>query len=244
MRTVLAASALALCLIVPTFAGETPGAAKEPAWSMNATIIEACSCQMFCPCYFNTSPAGHEGHEGHGAEHFCRANNAFRVNRGTYGAVKLDGAKFWVSADLGGDWSGGQMDWAVVTFDKSLSQPQRDAIANIVGHLYPAKWNSLTNAEGEISWTAGKDEAHALLDGGKTAEVHLKRFQGMTNEPVVIKNLKYWGAPRNNGFILMPNVVEAYRTGDKAFEFKGTNGFMITFDIDSKSVGGGVAGGK
>jgi hypothetical protein len=50
----------------------------------------------------------------------------------------------------------------------------------------------------------------------------------------VIKNLKYWGAPRNNGFVLMPNEVEAYRVGDKPFEFKGTNGFMITFDINSK----------
>jgi len=31
----------------------------------------------------------------------------------------------------------------------------------------------------------------------------------------------------------MPNTVEAYRLGDKAFEFKGTNGFMITYDIKS-----------
>ena len=84
-----------------------------------------------------------------------------------------------------------------------------------------------------ISWTASKDEARATLDGGKTAEVHLKRFQGMSNDPVVIQNLKYWGAQRNDGFVLMPNVVEAYRVGPKAFEYKGTNGFMITFDVTS-----------
>ncbi|MBI4364567.1 MAG: hypothetical protein HY568_03985, partial [Candidatus Latescibacteria bacterium] len=46
----------------------------------------------------------------------------------------------------------------------------------------------------------------------------------------------YWGAPRNDGFVLMPNEVEAYRVGDKPFEFKGTNGFMITVDITSKDV--------
>jgi hypothetical protein len=34
--------------------------------------------------------------------------------------------------------------------------------------------------------------------------------------------------------VLMPNKVEAYRAGDKAFESKGTNGFMITIDISSK----------
>lgn len=31
----------------------------------------------------------------------------------------------------------------------------------------------------------------------------------------------------------MPNQVEAWR-GDKAFEFKGTNGFMVTIDINSR----------
>src|SRR5882672_4997513 len=250
MKALSIAIALVLCGTIATGAvaaekkKAAPAAAKGE-WAMNATIIEACSCPMFCSCYFGSGhPAGHHDMTTHAEEHFCKFNNAIRINHGSYKGVKLDGAKFWVAGDLGGDFSGGQMDWAVLTFDKALSQPQRDAIGTIVGHLYPVKWKSLTTAEGDISWTANKDEAHALLDGGKTAEVQLKRFQGMTSEPVVIKNLKYWGAPRNNGFVLMPNVVEAYRTGDKAFEFKGTNGFMITFDIDSKSVGGGVAGGK
>ena len=34
-------------------------AAAAPEWSMNATIIEACSCPMFCQCYFNMEPAAH-----------------------------------------------------------------------------------------------------------------------------------------------------------------------------------------
>ena len=54
---------------------------------------------------------------------------------------------------------------------------------------------------------------------------------------MVIKNLKYWGVPRNDGFVLMPNDVEAYRAGDKTFDFRGGNGFMITIDIASKDVG-------
>ena len=60
-------------------------------------------------------PAGpRRGHEGHGgAEHFCRFNNAFQVNKGNYGPTKLDGAKFWVAGDLGDDFSNGEMDWAV-----------------------------------------------------------------------------------------------------------------------------------
>jgi hypothetical protein len=107
----------------------------------------------------------------------------------------------------------------------------------IAGHLFPVKWNSFTTAEANIDkWEYDNDSAVATIDGGKIAEVRLKRFPGMTNDPVVIKNLKYWGAPRNDGFVLMPNEVEAYRVGPKAFEYKGTNGFMITVDINSKDV--------
>lgn len=213
--------------------------AAAPDWAFNSTVIEACSCPLFCQCYFNTQPAGHHDHAagGGGATHYCRANNAYKINKGYYGATKLDGAKFWISTDLGGDFSQGQMDWAVLTFDKSLSQPQRDAIAVIAGKLFPVKWKSFKTAEGVIdTWQFDKDTAVATLDGGKTAEVRLKRFQGMTAEPVVIKNLKYWGAPRNEGFVLMPNEVEAYRVGPNAFEFKGTNGFMVTMDMTSKDV--------
>jgi hypothetical protein len=219
-------------------------AKAEPDWAMNATVIEACSCPMFCQCYFHTKPAGHSGagHEGHGGatEHFCRANNAYKINKGHYGATSLDGAKFWIAADLGGDFADGEMDWAVLTYDKSLSQAQRDGIAAIAGKLFPVKWKSLTTAEGNIdTWEFTKDEAVALLDGGKTAEVRLKRPAGAadTADPIVIKNLKYWGANRNDGFVLMgPNVVEAYRVGPNKFEYKGTNGFMVTFDISSREL--------
>lgn len=230
MRKIMVALA-SLCIAASLVSKPRTESTAAPEWAMNATIIEACSCPMFCPCYFNTKPASH----GQASEHFCRFNNAFRVNKGTFGNVKLDGAKFWVAGDLGGDFSKGQMDWAVVTFDPAVTKEQRDGIAAILGHLYPVKWNSFSVAQdAPIQWTAGRDRSVAKLNGGKTAEVALRRNPGMTNDPVVIKNLKYWGAPRNNGFVLMPNEVEAYRAGDKAFEFKDGNGFMITVDLASK----------
>jgi hypothetical protein len=209
----------------------------KPEWSMNATAIEACSCPAFCQCYFNTEPSGHGEHaihEGHASEHFCQFNNAYKVNKGYFGATKLDGAKFWIYGDLGGDFTKG-MDWAVVTFDKSTTPAQREAIGKIAGRLFPVHWNSLTTAEGEIVWNGGVEQASASLDGGQTAELTIKKFKGMKDQAVVIKNLPYWGAPRNDGFIVMPNVSHTLHKGDKNFDYKGTNGFMITFDIDANS---------
>lgn len=208
-----------------------PGAGD---WSLNATIIEACSCTMFCPCYFSTVPSGH----GHGSmvDHYCRFNMGYRVNQGTFGGVSLNGVRFWIAGDLGADFSK-SAEWAEITFDPSVKNEQRDAITTIVPHVYPVTWKSFTiGQDAAIDWTATTDRAEARLNGGKSAEVVLRRNPGMTPEPVVIRNLRYFGAPRNTGFVLMPNEVEAYRVGPKAFEFKGTNGFMITYDITSKDV--------
>jgi hypothetical protein len=122
----------------------------------------------------NPEPTAHKGgagHEGH-AEHFCRFNNAFKVNKGSFGPTALDGAKFWVAGDLGGDFSKGQMDWAELTFDPSVTKAQRDGIAQILGSLYPVKWQSFKIAADQpMDWTATKDHAEAKLAGGKTAEV-------------------------------------------------------------------------
>jgi hypothetical protein len=241
MRTAGAGLALAVATLAT---GEPSTRPASPAWAMNATAIEACSCPMFCQCYFSGRPAGHMteghggGHEGHGGsgalKHYCKANLVYRINKGHYGATPLDGTKFWVATDLGADFSDGEMDWAVIYVDKALTGDQKAAIGAIFPHLFKVKWKSLTTAEAVIDkWEYTDDYAVALLDGGKTGEVRLKRKKGMTSAPVVLSNLKYWGATRNDGFVMMPNEVQAYRVGPNAFETRRTNGFMVTFDLSS-----------
>src|SRR4051794_18645405 len=90
---VLAVVALTSFLVTRTPARQT---ADNPKWDFNATIIEACSCPMFCPCYFDTKPApptmnhaAHAGHEGHAGSGGCQFNNAFKVNKGTYNGTSL-----------------------------------------------------------------------------------------------------------------------------------------------------------
>ena len=230
----------------PSVADVSPGG---PAWDFNATIIEACSCPMFCQCYFNSRPAGvgccSKPDDPLLKTRFCKFNNAFKVNKGSAGATKLDGAKFWVAGDLGADFSTGTMGWAVLHFDPAVTKEQRDAITTILGAVYPVKWEHFTvGPDAKMDWNATRDHAEAKLDGGRIAEVQLKKNQGMSDEPIVIKNLKYWGVPRNDGFVLMANEVEAYRAGDKAYEFKGTNGFMITIDLNSNDAAAPAGGEK
>ena len=220
--TKLLAGACALALGIGLVWALAAAAEEAAGWSLNATAIESCTCPMFCTCYFSDHPASHDGH---GEDHFCRFNMAYKVNHGHHGGTDLSGAKFWIAGDLGNEFGDGEADWAVLTFDPATTPEQRAGIATALPSVFP------------IEWQADGERAVGKLDGGKAAEIVLTGdVLSNTDEPVVIHNLKYWGVPRNDGFVLMPNQVNAYRRGPNAFESNGTNGFMITIDMSSQDV--------
>jgi hypothetical protein len=248
-KSILRIVAAAVCAAFLGLATLAVQAGSESAWSLNATAIEACSCPMFCQCYFNSEPASHQG-QGHGGHdhggasgHFCRFNMAWKVNQGRHGATRLDGARFWIAGDLGSSWEDGKMDWAALHFDPAVTAEQRQGIAAALGALFPVEWNRFGVGDDKtIEWSASRDAAVARLAGGEAGEIRLRRVPtALTDAPVVLTNLRYWGAPRNDGFVLMPNEVEAYRVGADAFEYRNSNGFMITIDIESSpaAAGGG-----
>ena len=243
-RTFLALSATLLGVLFSLTSAESQETkTTEPDWSVNMTVIEACSCPVFCQCFFSGKPPADGGHAEHGAgkaRHYCRFNQAYKVNVGHFETIRLDGAKFWFAGDAGEDFALPKLDWAILTFDSSVTKEQSNALLAILRNLRfyrPERWNSYEiGKSAAMSWSTTSDRAEASLDGGKTAEVVLRRLKGMNDGPVTLNNLKYFGYPRNDGFLLMPNEVEAYRVGGKAFEFMGSNGFMTTVEITSKDI--------
>jgi len=110
--------------LVALFALAVTAAAADVPYQVKIQYIEACSCDLFCPCYFND----HASHQGTG-QHMCTFNNAGRVLKGKYGDLELTGMKFWLSGDLGADWATkGQADWLVATFEPKASKEQKDAV--------------------------------------------------------------------------------------------------------------------
>ncbi len=208
----------------------TPAAAK-PDFEITASYIEACSCDMFCPCYFNDHATAH------GDAHFCKFNNVLRVDKGYYKDTKLDGVKVWLAGDLGSEWGKGKADWLVVTFDPAVSKAQQAAMSDILFQLYPLKWNVLGVDSIPITWQAKGDTATARLGNGK-GEVILERFSSNNNDSkqeVVIRNLKYWGAQSNNGFHMWKNKRHYYEGHGQKYEFSGTNGFRVTINFSGQA---------
>ncbi len=246
IAAVAVAAVLALAAAALLAARMRMSAGEGPRWRMDASIIAACSCPIYCQCCFNEESVERAGTEGHPDDsHLYRFNGAYKVNRGKYGAVSLDEAKFWMAGDFGSEPGDDQRNWAVLTFDKATTPEQRDAIGAIVSRIFPVKWKSFSTAEGDVEWTdlgsnvrlspRSSDYAHATLDGGRTAEVSLKRptTADDPSQPIEIQNLRYWGANSNDGFVLMPAEIQAWRSGDRKFEYRNTNGYTLTFHIES-----------
>jgi hypothetical protein len=226
---------LAVCIAgtvaLAQYAEKVAPSSTKNDFDITSTYIEACSCDMFCPCYFNTHSTMHADMQ------FCRANLVFHVDKGHYNDVKLDGAKVWISSDLGSDWSTGKDSWAVVTYDSSVTPQQKAALDDIVAQLYPFKWTWLKSEMAPFSWSidAMSGVAEAKRSDGK-GEVTLERMKGdRPKQEIVVHNLHYWNAQSNDGFRMWKSKREYYEGYDQKFDYAGTNGFLITIHFSGKA---------
>jgi hypothetical protein len=94
-----------------------------PAWNVSGEYYETCNCDFVCPCL----PAQMAITPTHGS---CIFAMAFRIDRGRYGDVVLDGLGFIVlgrtpEAMNKGNWSVG------IVADERANAAQRDAITAI-----------------------------------------------------------------------------------------------------------------
>jgi hypothetical protein len=89
-------------------------------WNVEADLLQACNCDYGCPCEFSAPPT----------KGFCEGMGAWKINRGSYGDVKLDGlglgfAAHWPKAIHEG---GGTV---CIFVDEKANAAQRDALLNI-----------------------------------------------------------------------------------------------------------------
>ena len=218
---------LAIAAGVITVLAATP-ADHAKTYSVTADTIEACSCPLFCTCYFGPSAM----------EHMCQADNVYKFRPGShYGNVDLSNQVFWVDLDLGGEWHkkpgpGMPTEWAVLTYDKKSSKEQRDAIAKIVNTVFPVKWKHFATREDTIEWNNDPMHPHAKMASG-LAEISLDKSATLRPDkstPVVVKNLQYWFSTSNGGFVLAPSSHKFDGAdGNPKWSYEKRNGFTIAW---------------
>jgi hypothetical protein len=209
---------------------------RSRTYDVTGKIIEACSCPLFCVCYFNTEPND---------PHMCEFNNVYQFGKGShYGTTDLSDVKVWLSGDLGGEaLSKGEAKEAVVTFQKGTTDAQKDAIGKVVGMIYPVKWGKMSTREDDITWEHNGGNDHAKMGSGM-GEVTLKRGNWeATKMPTVIHGLKYFGADSNDGFVLAKST-HYFHGDDLKFDLDEKNGFFITIHKKGTIEAAPKAGGR
>src|SRR5207253_7814857 len=179
--------------LVLALAASLAAAPGESSWRMKADYVEACSCHLFCQCYFNKH-----------AEHpMCEFNMAVTVREGHSGNVDLANAKYWLTGDIGDQWGTEKKGtWVVVSFDPGTTKGQRDALAPIILKTYGLEWGEMKVQEAPIEISRTGDIAEAKLGGGQMAHMKLQREPGADGKGVTLKNVNYFGARSNEGFEL------------------------------------------
>jgi hypothetical protein len=95
-------------------------ATQKVKWAMEADYLQACNCDSGCPCEFEAPPT-----QGN-----CDGAGAWRINRGHYGDISLDGLGFGFAARWPGALHLGN-GTAVLFFDEKANEQQRDALMKI-----------------------------------------------------------------------------------------------------------------
>jgi len=94
-----------------------------PSWNVNGQYYETCSCDFVCPCL----PGQMAVAPSKGS---CTFAMAFQIERGSFGATRLDGLGFIVLGFTPGAMGNGN--WLVgLVADERASAEQRDAITAI-----------------------------------------------------------------------------------------------------------------
>ncbi len=206
---------LLILALAVSLAAVPPGS----AWRMKADYVEACSCHLFCPCYFNKQ-----------AEYpHCEFNMAVTVREGHSGDANLAGAKYWLTGDLGDTWgSEKKAKWVLVSFDPGTTKAQRDALAPMILKTYGFEWGELKVQEAPIEILRSGDIVEAKLAGGQQAYLKLKRESGADGKGVVLKNVKYFDASTNDGFQMYKSIEHRADVPGHKFSYSDRNAFLIT----------------
>jgi len=93
----------------------------KPKWHIEADYLQACNCDYGCPCEFSAPPT----------LGYCEGVGAWRINRGNFDNVKLDGlglgfAARWPKAIHEGNGT------ACIFVDEKANEAQREALLEII----------------------------------------------------------------------------------------------------------------
>jgi hypothetical protein len=133
-------------------------AAKTAGYQLEGTLLEACSCEVLCPCWIGEDP-------DHG---ICQSFNAYHFDRGTIARVDVSGLSFVAVCHIPGNvLTPGS--WRIVMYiDERASDEQLEAIRSAFAGELGGPLADLAGLVGEVAAVERAPIVHETR-GGKGA---------------------------------------------------------------------------
>ena len=146
-------------------------------WEIQAEELVNCNCAYGCPCQFNALPTYGN----------CAAIASYKITKGHFGDVKLDGLNvvgaFWWPGPI--HEGGGK---AFMIIDERADDAQRSALLSILSgeHTEPGKtvWNVFSATFDEVFEPAFKPIEIEVDIEARTGRVNVDGLIEMTGEPI------------------------------------------------------------
>jgi len=130
------------------------------AWSVEGTYIEACNCEVACPCIFFSPPTEGE----------CKVIVGWHIDKGRHGDAVLDGLNAALIAYAPGNMKDGK--WKVALYlDERGNDKQRAALQGIFSG---ADGGHLANLGPLIAQVLGARSARITFDKGANSRFRLE----------------------------------------------------------------------
>jgi hypothetical protein len=150
-------------------------------WSLSGDYLESCNCEVACPCVFLSPPT----------EGTCTVVVAWHIDKGSYGATKLDGLNVALAVHSPGHMA--QVKWKAAAFlDEKVNAAQQEALTKIFTGQAGGHPAVLASFVGEIVGMSKvpieyrKEGKGRVLKLGQSGSVAFQFLEGQGGAPVTI----------------------------------------------------------
>jgi hypothetical protein len=198
-------------------------------YSLEGTLIEACSCNVNCPCWIGEDPDLGE----------CFAIIAYGIERGRIGEIDVSGLNLVLVCHIPGNVLAGN--WKIVALvDDRGSEKQRDALLNaFTGKLGGPLGDLWTALIGEVKGVEFVPISHEVADGSGSlripglVETDMEPYRGPDGSVTTLQNSVFSTVPGSPAFLAKARVSRvALPQYEMAWEYEGRNAIQSEWKIE------------
>ncbi len=212
---------------------QTKEAAEEQAtgYLLEGTLLEACSCQILCPCWVGEDPDGG----------VCYGMNAYFVRSGQAGGVDVSGLNFITINLIPGNIlvSGS---WKVVhLIDDRATEEQREALLAAFRGRFGGPLADLFTLTGEVLGTEVVPIEHEVAGGAGSLrvpgmiEARMDPYRGPDGSVTTLRDSLFSSVPGSPAWVSKASI---YRVEipkyDVSWEYEGHNAIQAEWETEHR----------